>query len=1227
MTPVSYLAPEARAEEATLEEARKTYNDIKWLRAAATQCLVDPVIDVAGNDIESFEGIFRTGKFDGKGNKNGYDAELAIVGFSADPNNGAAKCSTAIKEALRALKMPNSSNSDVAMALLGTTNFTSGVPRSRLKTSVLAQKAIAESERLTSEMKPSHLAVLSHEDYFYPKSLVDTCYSATAENSKKIGSDDFSLPDVGGKKINVYYRDTDKIRDTIYSGSSGWIEDTGGTFAISRIGDYVVQQYGKKGSLKLGKIDVRDDKIFPLGSIPSRGGSFFADCSNVESIVKSANSNGDLAFSGGKLVLNADRVVSPENEATTSATNLAKYQKILPILTADPSKIGKCGLDLIGKYDAAAGFTSMSQDELAQYFARWLSKIDTSEESSNPPPWTAAEGDKMLACLVSTEQYGSALSDAMAIKNDRLQELGNMAPDDDKEEAAKPQNCKGGVGTIDASLGFFICPLVDMVFGVIHFLETNIILPYLAVSPLEDKGAIFDLWTAVRNISYVFLVLAFLFLIFSETTSFGGEAYQIKRLAPRLLVVAIGITLSYYLVGWAIDFFNILGVGIAQMTQWAIGKTGSNSLVTIEGGAIGAGVAGLIGGVGAPALAIFLFKGVGAPTLGVVALMGVFILIAVAVTIIMRQIIIIALVIASPIAITAALLPNTEKIFKMWWSYLSKALVMYPLIIGLFAAGKIGGSLLAAGAIGGAGVGDDAIKSIMSFVAGVVPLVLVPSTFKLAGGAMAGVYGAMRGGVGKAYNGLMGDARDPNSIRGRRNLGMRGNRDRMGRGVATKLANFGDHDSTSDKRKAKGKGSRRGAIAKGLGINSLGTGVEKFGHFSERLAQQEQERQKISEALFGVDSGDGLGYILGEHLGQDAAGQARFGEETWNEWKEQEKNGTLSDANRTNMESIRQQKKGVPAQFKAAAKAFRSAPLDQQKHLITAWAQKQGGSPNGASTAASYIDSLNLSEKDKEELDRTYMKSVAPNGGMFLKHISEDPNIQKGGGWRRAILDNDRGFDGVLAEQTNPYKIDAATGLRTNELDYNSAAYRTLQKIGGGDTGPIGEMDVDFMSSFLKNYTETETTTDPNTGQQTSSDFVNVDRMSAEERRMTAAFFERADINDYYRQKMDTDTRNKLYGGEGFGKGLVDRRVKGSSDHEEIKVKERDAAGDVVAQPKLDDLGRQQSDGSGGVKMEPRMTKILRPFSVLGDMAPANRGKKGGQPDDPEHIPGFTPPP
>lgn len=242
-------------------------------------------------------------------------------------------------------------------------------------------------------------------------------------------------------------------------------------------------------------------------------------------------------------------------------------------------------------------------------------------------------------------------------------------------------------------------------------------------------------------------------------------------------------------------------------------------------------------------LGLFLFQGGRSPNPGVVALIGVLILLAVVVTIILRQILIIALVIVSPLAMAAALLPNTEKLFRTWWSYLSKALVMYPLIVGLFAAGKIGGAILSSSAVGGAGVGDTAIKSMMSFVAGIIPLMLIPSTFKIAGGALAGVYGAMRGAAGKAYNAMMGDARDPNSIRGNRNRKMRINRSKLGVSATRALGGTSAlHGRMYERNKKRGKGRQKPSQKR---INRAGWVDSKLG-FTERLAEAQAERDKLT---------------------------------------------------------------------------------------------------------------------------------------------------------------------------------------------------------------------------------------------------------------------------------------------------------------------------------------------------------------------------------------------
>jgi hypothetical protein len=117
------------------------------------------------------------------------------------------------------------------------------------------------------------------------------------------------------------------------------------------------------------------------------------------------------------------------------------------------------------------------------------------------------------------------------------------------------------------------------------------------------------------------------------------------------------------------------------------------------------------------------------------------------VVLILRQIGIIMLVIVSSIAILLYMLPNTEGLFKKWRQLLIQLLMMYPMIVLLFAVGKIFGIILQQPdfKIAGDGVTDgvaQAVRVIMQFLVYVIPLVFLPATFMASGGVMGKVYGA-----------------------------------------------------------------------------------------------------------------------------------------------------------------------------------------------------------------------------------------------------------------------------------------------------------------------------------------------------------------------------------------------------------------------------------------------------------------------------------------------------
>jgi hypothetical protein len=71
------------------------------------------------------------------------------------------------------------------------------------------------------------------------------------------------------------------------------------------------------------------------------------------------------------------------------------------------------------------------------------------------------------------------------------------------------------------------------------------------------------------------------------------------------------------------------------------------------------------------------------------------------VILILRQAVIIFLVVLSPLAFVAGLLPGTQNWFKRWFDTLSALLIMYPLIMGLFAAANIASQILSAATAGG----------------------------------------------------------------------------------------------------------------------------------------------------------------------------------------------------------------------------------------------------------------------------------------------------------------------------------------------------------------------------------------------------------------------------------------------------------------------------------------------------------------------------------------------
>lgn len=301
--------------------------------------------------------------------------------------------------------------------------------------------------------------------------------------------------------------------------------------------------------------------------------------------------------------------------------------------------------------------------------------------------WNGDVADAKLTC-----PEGSAVEDGdvtyylttgnatkkKCVKNPPEGEGGEGEGDGGAAEGEGKPECGGRV----EGLGYLICPILehaarfsDSMWG---FFES-----LLYVNPLSNKtdDSIYKTWVMLRDLANVILAIVFIAVIISQISNAGISNYGIKKILPRLIIAAITINISYFLMQALIDIANIAGKSFDDFLQsqasmdytkvsgWQkvvedIVVSGTLALMTIGGTAVG------IAAVGGPAALLFILLLIIPAILGLLA--GIFALM-------FRTSVIPVLAIASPIAIAAWVLPNTQKLFDKWKEIFSGLLFLYPL--------------------------------------------------------------------------------------------------------------------------------------------------------------------------------------------------------------------------------------------------------------------------------------------------------------------------------------------------------------------------------------------------------------------------------------------------------------------------------------------------------------------------------------------------------------------
>lgn len=285
-----------------------------------------------------------------------------------------------------------------------------------------------------------------------------------------------------------------------------------------------------------------------------------------------------------------------------------------------------------------------------------------------------------------------------------------------------------GVGWIVCPVAIFLAKITDKVFSVMTIL--------LEVKPpmINARDQSYVAWQTMRNIANVAFVIAFLYIVFSQVSSFGISNYGLKRMLPKLIIAAILVNVSYWICALAVDLSNVFGYSLQAIFTGMMGESNAtvNNLTgwtEVTAWLLAGGLASV--GIGTVSIAAI---GAGGPLAALAALLpllvaALFAIVTVVLVLVARQALIIILIVIAPLAFVAYILPNTEGWYKKWQKFFFTLLLMFPVISVVF-----GGSQLAAAVVRGST--PSAIVYIVSLGIQIIPLFIVPVVLKSAGGVL-----------------------------------------------------------------------------------------------------------------------------------------------------------------------------------------------------------------------------------------------------------------------------------------------------------------------------------------------------------------------------------------------------------------------------------------------------------------------------------------------------------
>lgn len=381
--------------------------------------------------------------------------------------------------------------------------------------------------------------------------------------------------------------------------------------------------------------------------------------------------------------------------------------------------------------------------------------------------WVAVPKDGKFICMASVkyeDQIGKILqppqSGTPGIPGGGTTTPGQTNPDGTPVEGDQvPIECNV------ESIGWFVCPVMnrmaDMLDGAFNFISES----FLIVGEETFGTNTESYWKVFRNIANSLFGLAFLIVIVSQVSNIGISNYGIKKLLPKLIMVAILVNLSFTICKIAVDLSNIAGMTANNIFEGQLQATVSGETAVgtgqpdIMASVITIGVLGL-GGLAGLYIAL--------PFLGAVLLSGLLSVLSAIIILSVRKVLILLLVVVAPLALACKLLPNTDKLYSKWQSLFMAMLLVFPTI------GIIWGASSAAAQIITSSPDPEWYNDILALAVMCIPLfATIPvvkssmNAFGKLGGQLSAMGGKINSGAKDWYKGTRAGKRDEYMKQGR----------------------------------------------------------------------------------------------------------------------------------------------------------------------------------------------------------------------------------------------------------------------------------------------------------------------------------------------------------------------------------------------------------------------------------------------------------------------------